>query len=105
MENVLLPSAANIIQQDQFGGGSVMVWGGLGLPLEGCTDLYRIDNGNLNSVVFCCLLYILWYRDEILGPIVRHYAGAVGPGSFWCTTMPGHARPHVARECRQFLDD
>ncbi|TWW56335.1 hypothetical protein D4764_08G0003220 [Takifugu flavidus] len=35
-------AACNIIQHDRFGGGSVMVWGGI--SLEGRTDLYRLDN-------------------------------------------------------------
>ncbi len=39
--------------------------------MEGCTDLYRLDNGTLTAIR---------YRDEILGPIVRPYTGAVGPG-------------------------
>ncbi len=39
--------------------------------MEGRTDLYRLDNGTLTSIR---------YWDEILGPIVRPYAGAVGPG-------------------------
>ncbi|KAK3537153.1 hypothetical protein QTP70_002658 [Hemibagrus guttatus] len=54
---------------DQFGGGSMMVWGGI--SMEGRTDLYRLDNGTLTAIR---------YRDEILGPIVRPYAGAEGPG-------------------------
>ncbi|KAI4881033.1 hypothetical protein NFI96_021789, partial [Prochilodus magdalenae] len=40
--------ACNIIQHDWFGGGSVMVWGGI--FLEGCTDLYRLDNGTLTAI-------------------------------------------------------
>ncbi len=35
-------AACNIIQHDWFGGGSVMVWGGI--STEGCTDLYRREN-------------------------------------------------------------
>lgn len=84
-------AACNIIQHDRFGGGSVMVWGGI--SLEGRTDLYRLDNGTLTAIR---------YRDEILGPIVRTYAGAVGPGFL---LVHDNARPHVARVCRQFLED
>ncbi len=62
-------AACNIVQHDRFDGGSVMVWGGI--SMEGCTDLYMQDNGTLTAIR---------YRDEILGPIVRPYAGAVGPG-------------------------
>ncbi|KAI4893558.1 hypothetical protein NFI96_021359, partial [Prochilodus magdalenae] len=42
------------------------------------------------------------YQDEILGPDVRPYAGAVGPGFL---LMHNNARPHVARVCRQFLEN
>ncbi len=43
--------------------------------MEGRTDLYRLENGTLTSIM---------YRDEILGPIVVQYV----LGSSWCTTMP-----------------
>ncbi|KAI4890921.1 hypothetical protein NFI96_007190 [Prochilodus magdalenae] len=82
-------AACNIIQHDWFGGGSVMVWGGI--SLEGRTDLYRLDNGTLTAIR---------YQDEILGPVVRPYTGAVGPGFL---LVHNNARPHVARVCRQFL--
>jgi hypothetical protein len=49
------------------GGGSVMVWGGI--SYDGSTDLYVIRNGPLTGII---------YRDEILVPIVRLYAGAIG---------------------------
>ncbi len=84
-------AACNIIQHDRFGCGSVMVWGGI--SMEGRTDLYRLDSGTLTAIR---------YRDEILGPIVRPYAGAVGPGFL---LVHDNARPHVARVCRQFLED
>lgn len=84
-------AACNIVQHDRFGGGSVMVWGGI--SMEGRTDLYRLDNGTPTAIR---------YRDEILGPIVRPYAGAVGPGFL---LVHDNAWPHVARVCRQFLED
>ncbi|KAI4895385.1 hypothetical protein NFI96_005509 [Prochilodus magdalenae] len=84
-------AACNIIQHDWFGGGSVMVWGGM--PLDGRTDLHRLDNGTLTTIR---------YRDEILGPLVRPYAGAVGPGFLM---VHNNTRPHVARVCRQFLEN
>ncbi|KAI4898896.1 hypothetical protein NFI96_004812 [Prochilodus magdalenae] len=83
-------AACNIVQHDRFGGGSVMAWGGI--SLEGRTDLYRLDTGTLTAIR---------YRDEILGPGVRPYAGAVGPGFL---LVHNSARPHVARVCRQFLE-
>ena len=61
--------------------------------MEGRTDLYRLDNATLTAIR---------YRDEILAPIVRPYAGAVGPGFL---LVHDNARPHVARVCRQFLED
>ncbi|KAI4895597.1 hypothetical protein NFI96_008461, partial [Prochilodus magdalenae] len=82
-------AACNIIQHDRFGGGSVMVWGGI--SLEGRTDLYRLDSGTLTANR---------YQDEILGPVVRPYAGAVGPGFL---LVHNNARPHVVRVCRQVL--
>ncbi len=39
----------NIVQRDRSGGGSVMVWGGI--SMEGCTDLYSLDNGTLTAWV------------------------------------------------------
>ena len=71
-------AACNIVQHDRFGGGSVMVWEGI--SMEEHRDLYRLDNGTLTAIR---------YRDGILGPVVRPYAGALGPCSSWCTTMPG----------------
>ncbi|KAI3359453.1 hypothetical protein L3Q82_013757, partial [Scortum barcoo] len=41
-------------------------------------------------------------EDEILRPLVRPYAGAVGPGFL---LMQDNARPHVAGVCQQFLQD
>ncbi|KAI4895582.1 hypothetical protein NFI96_015674 [Prochilodus magdalenae] len=78
-------------KHDWFGGGSVMVWGGI--FLEGRTDLYRLDNGTLTAIR---------YQDEILGPVVRPYAGAVGPGFL---LVHNNAWPPVARVCRQFLEN
>ena len=83
--------AANIVQRDRFGGGSVMVWGGI--SLEGRTDLHVMNRGTLTAVR---------YRDEILRPFVRPYVGAVGPGFL---LAHDNARPHVARVCQRFLDD
>ena len=57
--------------------------------MEGRTDLYWLENGSLAAIR---------YQDEILEPIVRPYAGAVGPGFL---LMHNNARPHVARVCRQ----
>ncbi|KAK3547480.1 hypothetical protein QTP86_021185 [Hemibagrus guttatus] len=61
--------------------------------MEGRTDLYRLHNGTLTAIR---------YLDEILGPIVRPYTGTVGPGFL---LVHDNAQPHVARVCRQFLED
>ena len=64
-----------------------------GISMEGCTDLYRLNNGPLTAII---------YRNKIRGPIVRPYAGAVGPEFL---LVHDDARPHVARVCSQFLED
>ncbi|KAL0159510.1 hypothetical protein M9458_043235 [Cirrhinus mrigala] len=84
-------AACNILQHDQFGSGSVMVWGGI--SLESRTALHLLARGSLTAIR---------YRDEILRPLVRPYAGAVGPGFL---LMQDNARPHVAGVCQQFLQD
>ncbi|KAL0165774.1 hypothetical protein M9458_037618, partial [Cirrhinus mrigala] len=84
-------AACNILQHGRFGSGSVMVWGGI--SLEGRTALHVLARGSLTAIR---------YRDEILRPLVRPYAGAVGPGFL---LMQDSARPHVAGVCQQFLQD
>ncbi|KAI3370992.1 hypothetical protein L3Q82_023645, partial [Scortum barcoo] len=71
--------------------GSVMVWDGI--SLGGRTALHVLARGSLTAIR---------YRDEILRPLVRPYAGAVGPGFL---LMQDNARPHVAGVCQQFLQD
>ncbi|GFV94785.1 transposable element Tcb2 transposase [Trichonephila clavipes] len=51
----------------RFGGGGVLVYGGI--PLDGRTDLYIIRDGPLTA---------RRYRDEILRSIVVPYAAAIG---------------------------
>uniref|UniRef100_A0A673VJ75 Tc1-like transposase DDE domain-containing protein n=1 Tax=Salmo trutta TaxID=8032 RepID=A0A673VJ75_SALTR len=82
-------AACNILQHDRFGGGSVMVWH----FFWGRTALHVLARGNLAAIR---------YRDEILRPLVRPYAGAVGPGFI---LMQDNARPHVAGVCQQFLQE
>uniref|UniRef100_A0A8K9V280 Tc1-like transposase DDE domain-containing protein n=1 Tax=Oncorhynchus mykiss TaxID=8022 RepID=A0A8K9V280_ONCMY len=82
-------AACNIRQHDRFGGGSVMVWGGI--YLGGRTGLHVLARGCLTAIR---------YRDEILRPLVRPYAGAVGPVFL---LMQDNARPHMAGVCQQFL--
>ncbi len=87
-------AACHIVQHDQFGGGSVMVWGGK--SLKGRTDLYRLENGTLTAIR---------YRGEILGPIVRPYADAVGPQFFLVHVSCGETCFMWWKHCRQFLED
>ena len=67
-----------------------MVWGGI--SYEGRTDLYVINGGTLTA---------LRYRDEILDPIVRPFAGAIGDNFI---LMQDNARPHTARVCMDYLN-
>jgi len=79
-----------VVEHDRFGGGSIMVWGGI--SFDGSTDLYVIANGSLTG---------MRYRDEILDPIVRPYAGAIGDGFM---LMDDNARPHRARLVNDYLN-
>ncbi len=47
------------------------LWCGAGICLDGRTDLHVIDRGALTA---------LRYQDKALHPIVRTFAGVVGPG-------------------------
>jgi transposase len=78
-----------VAEHDRFGGGSIMVWGGI--SYDGSTDLYVIRNGSLTGIR---------YRDEILAPIVRLYAGAIGDDLI---LMDDNARPHHARIVNEYL--
>jgi hypothetical protein len=66
-----------------------MVWGDI--SYDGSTDLYVIRNGSLTCIR---------YRDEILAPIVRLYAGAIGDDFI---LMDDNARPHRARIGNEYL--
>ena len=50
----------NIVQYDRYGGGSIMVWGGI--CLDGRTELHVINRGSMTAIR---------YGDEVLQPIVR----------------------------------
>ncbi|KAI4886261.1 hypothetical protein NFI96_002114 [Prochilodus magdalenae] len=60
---------------------------------EGRTAFHVLTRGSLTAIR---------YQDEILRPLVRPYAGAVGPGFL---LMQDNARLHVAGVCQQFLQD
>ena len=78
-----------VAEHDRFGGGSVMAWGGI--SYDGSTDLYVIRNGSLTGIR---------YRDEILAPIVRLYAGANDDDFI---LMDDNATPHRARIVNEYL--
>ena len=72
-----------------FGGGSVMVWGGI--STAGKTELVVID-GNLTAQR---------YRDEILQPTAVPYLRNMGNDA---VLQDDNARPHRARLVRNFLE-
>ena len=80
----------NVAQHDRYGGGSIMIWGGI--SMQDKTDLHVFQNGTLTGVR---------YRDEILHPIVRPYAGAIGPNFI---LMDDNARPHRAIVVNDYLE-
>ncbi len=60
--------------------------------MDGRTDLVVIDGGALTAVR---------YRDEVLEPVVRPLAGALGQDF---TLMHDNARPHTARVAQSYLE-
>ena len=75
-----------VLRHDRYGGGSVMVWGGI--TAHGRTDLVFI-NGTLNAQK---------YRQDILTPHVVPFIRRNG-GTF----QQDNARPHVARDNMDYL--
>ena len=74
--------ADNIAEHDRYGGGSVMVWGGI--SWDGRTYLCVLHRGTLTAQR---------YRDDILDVHVRPYAYAIGDPFI---LMDYNARPHTA---------
>lgn len=72
----------NIVGRESYGGGSVMVWGGISLGAR--TELHIVENGSLTAVR---------YVTDILEPIVMPFAPYMGNG--FCL-MQDNARPHTA---------
>ena len=77
-----------LIKRDRFGGGSVMVWGGILGRRK--TNLIVVQ-GNLNAQ---------GYINQILQPEAVPFLQRHGPAIL----MHDNARPLVARICRQFLN-
>ena len=72
-----------------FGGGSVMVWGGISRHTR--TPLYHVE-GNLNANR---------YVNEILRPLVIPGLQQIGPDAIF---QDDNARPHRARVTNAFLE-
>lgn len=79
---------ACVRQVDRYGGGSVMVWGGI--TFQNRTELVIVD-GNLNSQRYC---------DEILAPVVVPFFNANRRISL---LQQDNARCHTARITTDFL--
>ena len=68
-----------------------MVWAGI--SLDGHTYLYVFPRGGIT---------VVRYRNEVLEPIVRPYAGPIGDTFI---LMQYNARAHTTRVSMTFLDD
>lgn len=77
-----------LVERDRFGGGSVMVWGGIMGRRK--TNLIVV-RGNLNAD---------GYINQILQPEAVPFIQRHGPALL----MHDNARPHVARRSREFLN-
>ena len=77
---------ACVVERDRFGGGSVMVWGGIA---HGIKSQLIIVAGNMTAVR---------YRDEILRPVAVPLVQQRN-----LILQQDNARPHVARVCQNFL--
>ena len=77
---------ACVVERDRFGGGSVMVWGGI---FHGIKSQLIIVAGNMTAVR---------YRDEILRPVAVPLVQQRN-----LILQQDNARPHVARVCQDFL--
>lgn len=79
---------ACVLQRNRFGGGSVMIWGGI---MGGLKTRLVVVNGNLNAQ---------GYINQILAPeavpFIQRQAQQV-------TLQQDNARPHTARVTQQFL--
>ncbi|GFX55982.1 transposable element Tcb2 transposase [Trichonephila clavipes] len=86
---IILRSHTHMHENVRFGGGGVLVYGGIAIP--GCTNLYIILDGPRTA---------RRYRDEILRPIVVPYAAAIGDDFI---LMDDNCRPHRAILVEDFL--
>lgn len=72
----------NIVGRESYGGGSIMVWGGICLGAR--TELHIVENGSLTAAR---------YVTDILEPIVMPFGPYIGEN--FCL-MQDNARPHTA---------
>ena len=79
-----------LIERDRFGGGSVMVWGGI------------MSRRKTNLIVVQGSLNAQGYINQILQPEAVPFLQRHGPEIG--LLMHDNARPYVARICRQFLN-
>ncbi|KAK7116368.1 hypothetical protein V1264_002059 [Littorina saxatilis] len=77
-----------VLERQRFGGGSVMVWGGISTRLR--TPLYHVV-GNLTSVR---------YQNEILQPLVVPALQAIGPRAI---LQDDNAPPHRSAAVNTFI--
>lgn len=80
----------NFATNVQFGGGSVMVWGGISMDAK--TDLHVFGRGSMNAES---------YIRDILDMHVVPYAPFIGDNFI---LMQDNARPHVANVVREYMD-
>ena len=81
----------NIRETSLFGGGSIMIWGGISPTAR--TDLVLLNNGTINAE-----RYIL----DVLQDHVVPFAPYVGPNFL---LMQDNARPHTARIVQNYLQE
>lgn len=81
----------NIMERHPFGGGGLLVWGGI--MMNARTELHIFAGGTVNAQR---------YREEILEPHVRLFRGAVGPEFIF---MDDNARPHRSQLVDEFLQE
>lgn len=79
----------NIIGKEAYGGGSVMVWGGICMGAR--TELRVIENGSLTAAR---------YITEVLEELVMPFAPFIGDGFVF---MHDNARPHTAAIVSEYL--
>lgn len=84
-------AACNLVQTVNFGGGSIMLWGGI--SWEGRTELVEVDL-RMNAD---------WYLLNIIEEHVLPYVGFIGYDRF--VLMQDNARPHVARTVYQYFEE